>query len=199
LNKLHKRYPDINLDSQTIEVVLASEIMSHYRSYQIMSTMDGHLDRDSFSVPLQKSLENELERIFRLLKMLYPDQDLESAFAALQSEKKNEHDNALEFIENTLKPGIRRLVVPLVDSEISLEERVELANRILRSKIQTKDDALQILMSTQDPWLKSCAAHVIGILGLKQFQREIDQWAIDPDPVLREKAQRAQQRLAAYD
>jgi hypothetical protein len=57
LNKLHKRYPDINLDSQTIEVVLASEIMSHYRSYQIMSTMDGHLDRDSFSVPLQKSLE----------------------------------------------------------------------------------------------------------------------------------------------
>jgi hypothetical protein len=51
-------------------------------------------------------------------------------------------------------------------------------------------------MQTQDPWLNSCAAHLIGILGLKHYQKEIDQWASDPDPLLREKAQRAQQRLA---
>jgi hypothetical protein len=46
--------------------------------------------------------------------------------------------------------------------------------------------------------LKSCAAHLIGILGLKQYQKELDLWVKDPDPLLREKAQRAQQRLAAY-
>jgi ATP:ADP antiporter, AAA family len=198
LNKLNELYPDLELDAQTIEVVLASELMSHYRSYQIMNTMDGHLDKESFRVPLQKSIQNELERIFRLLKMLYPHQDLESAFVGLQSGQKNEHDFALEFIENTVKPPIRRLVVPLVDAEIGLPERVELANRILHSKIESKDDALQVLVETSDPWLKSCAAHVIGIRGLKQFQKEVDEWATDPDPLLREKAQKAQQRLAAY-
>jgi hypothetical protein len=116
----------------------------------------------------------------------------------LQSKKKAEHDNALEFIDNTLKPSIRRLVVPLVDAEISLRERVALANRVLASAIDSRDDALLALMNTEDPWLKSCAAHLIGILGLKQFQAEVDQWAGDHDPVLRETAQRAQQRLAAY-
>jgi hypothetical protein len=52
-------------------------------------------------------------------------------------------------------------------------------------------------MYTEDPWMKSCAAHLIGILGLKHFQKEVDEWANDNEPVLREKAQRAQQRLAA--
>jgi hypothetical protein len=128
--------------------------------------------------------------------MLYPQHDLQSAFVGLQSKQKMEHDSALEFMDNTLKASIRRLVVPLVDGEISLHEKVTFANRILRSTIDSQDDALVVLMTTQDPWLKSCAAHLIGILGLSQFRSDVDEWANDADPVLREKAQRAQQRLA---
>jgi hypothetical protein len=147
---------------------------------------------------LQKSIHHEIERIFRLLKMIYPEHDLQSAFVGLQSKDKAEHDRALEFIDNTVKHSIRRLLVPLVDGEISLREKVDLANRVLRSTMDSKEDALLALMNTHDPWLKSCAAHLIGILGLRQFEIEIDEWARDLDPVLREKAQRARQRLAAF-
>jgi AAA family ATP:ADP antiporter len=197
LNKLHDLYPDVQLDSSTVETVLASEIMHHYRSYQIMDQMELHRENQSFDVPLQKSMHLELERIFRLLKMLYPKQDLRSAFVGLESGNKAHHDSALELIDNTLKPSIRRLLVPLVDSEISLAEKVELANRVLPSTIDSNDDALMALMDTHDPWLKSCAAHLIGVLELKQFKDTVDEWASDRDPVLREKAQTAQQRLAA--
>jgi AAA family ATP:ADP antiporter len=198
LNRLHKLYPGVELDTQTIEAILAAEIMGQYRAYQIMSKMDGHLAQESFNAPLRKSILNELERIFRLLKMLHPNHDLESAFVGLQSQDKNEHDNALEFIDNVLRPAMRRLIVPLVDAEVGVAERVELANRLLRSKLESKEDALLALRQSQDPWLKSCAAHLIGVLGLKQFEQDVDQWANDPDPLLREKAQRAKQRLAVY-
>jgi AAA family ATP:ADP antiporter len=198
LNKLHQLYPDLELDAATVEAVLASEIMNYCRTYQIMATMAGHMEQQSMNVPLQKSLQHDMERIFRLLKMLYPKHDLQSAFVGLQSQSKMEHDTALEFIDNTLKPSIRRVLVPLVDSEISLREKVEFANRVLHSTIDSKDDALLALIRTEDPWLKSCAAHLIGVLGMKQYQTEIDRWASDPDPLLREKAQRAQQRLAAF-
>src|SRR5688572_1238261 len=197
LNKLHNLFPDVQLEPTTVETVLASEIMHHYRAYQILGSVDNHRDHQSFNAPMQKSMHHELERIFRLLKMLYPQHDLRSAFVGLESGIKSHHDSALELIDNTLKPSIRRLLVPLVDSEITLAERVELANRVLPSTIESQDDALLALMDTEDPWLKSCAAHMIGILGLKQFQSMVDQWASDRDPVLREKAQRAQQRLAA--
>ena len=101
--------------------------------------------------------------------MLHPDADLESAFVGLQSGIKSEHDKALEFIENVLKPDVRHLLIPLVDGDIALTEKVELANRILGSRVESKDDALRVLMHTHDPWMKSCAAHLIGILGLKHF------------------------------
>jgi AAA family ATP:ADP antiporter len=198
LNKLHELYPDIELDAQTIEAVLASEIMSHYRSYQVMGTMDDQFADDSFSVSLQKSIDKGLERIFRLLKMLHPDADLKSAFVGLHSPVKSEHDNALEFIENILKPGVRHLLLPLVDADMVLTEKVELANRILGSKVESKDDALRVLMNTHDPWMKSCAAHLIGILGLKHFQEQLDEWASDPDPRLRETVRSAQHRLAVF-
>jgi len=196
LNRLHNVYPDLPLDATTVETVLASEIMNHYRAYQIVGKVDAHRERQSFDIPLQKSMHHELERIFRLLKMLYPKQDLRSAFVGLQSSDRAHRDSALEFIDNTLKPSIRRLLVPLLDREISLTERVQLANRVLPSTIDSKDDALLALMNTEDPWLKSCAAHLIGILELKQFQATVDRWAADHDPLLREKAQKAQQRLA---
>src|SRR5204863_1678567 len=125
---------------------------------QVMATMDGQLAHELFSAPLQKSIDNELERIFRLLKMLHPGADLESAFVGLQSHVKTEHDTALEFVENVLKPNVRQLLIPLIDAEIALAEKVELANRILGSTVESKDDALRVLICAEDPWMKSCAA-----------------------------------------
>jgi len=139
LNKLQELYPEIELDAQRIEAVLASEIMSHYRSYQAMDTMDGYLGRESVSGPLRESIDHELERIFRLLKLLHPDSDLESAFVGLQSEVKSEHDNALEFLENILKPGVRHLLIPLVDGDMALSDKVDLAGRVLGSKVESQE------------------------------------------------------------
>jgi hypothetical protein len=33
---------------------------------------------------------------------------------------------------------------------------------------------------------------------LNDYHKQLDEWASDPDPALREKAQRAQQRLSAF-
>ena len=41
------------------------------------------------------------------------------------------HANALELLDNTLNPRLRAHLVPLIDSEVSFEERVKLADRFL--------------------------------------------------------------------
>ncbi len=68
---------------------------------------------------LRESLDNESERIFRLLKILYPEHDLHSAFVGIQSDDPDVHDNALEFLDNILAPQVRALVVPLFDRAIT--------------------------------------------------------------------------------
>ena len=55
-------------------------------------------------------MQQELERIFRLLGLLYPHLDLHSVYFGLQSKVPNVYDNALEFLENVLKSQLRAIL-----------------------------------------------------------------------------------------
>ena len=116
--------------------MLAAEIVGHLRSYQILGTLDYAADSsEPVAQALRESMTQEVERIFRLLKLLSPAYDIESAYVGLQSAKRDIHDNALEFLENILKPQLRTLLLPLLDSDFTAAQRVELANRTLGTTV----------------------------------------------------------------
>jgi AAA family ATP:ADP antiporter len=126
LNKLHDVRRNLALDKQLIETVMTAELMGHYRSYQILGTTGGAADE-----VLRRAMNDEVERIFRLMKLLFPSLDLQNAYLGIQSSDPVTHANALEFLDNTLNPQLRPLLVPLIDSEVSVEERIRLADRFL--------------------------------------------------------------------
>jgi AAA family ATP:ADP antiporter len=126
LNKLQETRRDLVLDRQTIDAVMIAELMGHYRSYQLLGTQGG-----APTEALRTSMAWELERIFRLMKLLSPTLDLKEAYASARSSDAVMHANALEFLDNTLSPELRVLIVPLLDSEVSVAERVKLADRFL--------------------------------------------------------------------
>ena len=132
LNKLRAAGSSRPLDVKLVETVLAAEVVGHLRSYQILATLDYAPDSsEPVAQGLRESMMQEVERIFRLVKLLSPVYDLESAYVGLQSSKRDIHDNALEFLENILKPQLRALLLPLLDSDVSVQQRVALANRTL--------------------------------------------------------------------
>jgi ATP:ADP antiporter, AAA family len=126
LNKLQETRRDLKLDRQTIDAVMIAELMGHYRSYQLCGALGGVPDE-----ALQASMAHEVERIFRLMKLLSPSLELKEAYASARSADAVLHANALEFLDNTLSPQLRTLIVPLLDSEVTLAERVKLADRFL--------------------------------------------------------------------
>jgi hypothetical protein len=79
-------------------------------------------------------MKQDLERIFRLMKLLWPEHALQDAYRGLQSKDPITHANALEYLDNTLKPQLRTLLVPLIDSDITNSERARLANRLIGLK-----------------------------------------------------------------
>jgi hypothetical protein len=86
--------------------------------------------------------------------------------------------------------------VPLLDSYVSVAERVKHANRLLGTEVDTHEQAVAVLLASDDPWMRSCAAYAIGALGLKSLESQLDRWRDDPDPLLRETVRAAKQRLA---
>jgi hypothetical protein len=144
---------------------------------------------------LTESIHQELERIFRLLGLLYPHLDLHAAYLGLQSKSVAVHDNALEFLDNVLKSQLRDMLVPLLDGKITVGERARLANRHVHAKIENREHAVAALVNSDDPWLKSCGAYAIGTFGLKSLEFELDRCLNDSDPLLRETARAAKLRL----
>jgi AAA family ATP:ADP antiporter len=199
LNKLQRSHPDIKLDHALLETVLAAEILGHYRSYQIMQALEWQSPpNDPVQSALIESLQQELERIFRLLSLLFPQLELHSVYLGLQSPNKTVHDNALEFLENVLKSQLRSVLVPLLDGRVSPEERADLANRLVHAKIESREQAVAALVLSEDPWLKSCGAYAIGSLGMVALEKELDRCLEHQDPLLRETARAAKLRLTTH-
>ncbi len=197
LNKLGELHPTWAIDRRLVETVLGAEIMGHLRSYQILGTLGRELsDPAPVTEAIRDAMERELERIFRLMKLLFPQQDLHSAYVGVQSRNPVVHDNALEFLENVLSPQLRSLLLPLLDSEVPATSRIELANRVLGTEVANSAEAVHSLLSSEDPWLRSCAAYAIGALNLEGFDEQLERLSTDPDPLLRETARQAQARLA---
>jgi hypothetical protein len=138
----------------------------------------------------------EVERIFRLCTLLFPGHDFHSAHVGLQSKSAVVRGQALDFIEGVLRPDMRRLLLPLVDPDVAPRERARLAERVLGSAIGGPEEAVAALAGSRDPWLQSCAAYAIGELGLRHMETSLDVWAEDPDPLLRQTARQAKQRLS---
>jgi AAA family ATP:ADP antiporter len=199
LNKIHRLHPEIALDMQLVETVLAAEIMGHYRSYQILEALrlPEHSNEPVLHA-LHESIQQDLERIFRLLGLLYPHLDLHSVHFALQSNDAKVYDNALEFLESVLKSQLRAILVPLLDGKVSPKERAAIGERLVRAKVESREQAIAELVGSDDPWLKSCGAYAVGMFGMKSLAGELGRCLEHPDPLLRETARAAKLRLETF-
>jgi hypothetical protein len=144
---------------------------------------------------LKESMEKEAERIFRLLKILYPQYDMHSAYVSLQSSDPVVHDNAVEFMDSVLPPEVRQVIIPLFDREVAVNARIATANRLLGSTLGDREEAIEVMALSQDPWLRACAAYAMGEMRLTRFAPTLDQWAADGDPLLRATAVDAREKL----
>ncbi len=196
LSTLHHLRPQLECDTEFLEMLLAAEILGHYRSYQILERLEAVLPSyEPLAEALSESMKHEVERIFRVLDLLYPCDDFSGVYFGLQSRSIVLHDNALEFLDNVLKTQFRRMLVPLLDPKVSLAERVSIANRLVSAGIESSEQAIAVLVASNDPCLRSCGAHAVGIFGLKSLEHELNRCLDHPDPLLRETARQAKLRL----
>lgn len=195
LNAMRDAHPDIRLDPAALDMLLVAEITGHYRSYQVLGAL-GDLDAgDQVVRALRQSMDQEVERIFRLLGLLFPRQDMYNAYVGLRSPDARITANALELLEHVLKPQLRGLLLPLIDPHVTVAERVALANRLVGVPVSSLREALATLLDSEDSWLKSCAAYAVGALQVGELRQALDRWADHPDPLVRETVRAARRKL----
>jgi len=204
LNKLRAANVDLAMDRDVVESLLIGEIMGHYRSYQLLDALGEGAESAEARARLRDSMKQELERIFRLLGLLFPKHDFHSAWVGLQSSDAVLHDNALELLDNILNPQLRNLLVPVLDGKVSDGERVRRAERVAGPKLGSRAEAVAAMLASDDPALKSCGLCAVTAADGKRLEPQIDHCLTDPDAQVREAARQAKLRLgdsarAAHD
>ncbi len=204
LNKLRRREPALVPPSPEFEDILQAELMGYYRSFQILAAVDPRAST-SLRIPaseglltraLRERMDHELERIFRLLALLYPPRDIHNAFVGLTSTRAQLQANALEVLEHLLRPELYRLLAYVLDTEITLQQKLSFAQQLCRITVGSKAEALRILLHSEDRWLRVCALHAVGDWRLAELGADLRQMARDTDPLLEETWKWANARLA---
>ena len=146
---------------------------------------------DVILLALHQTMEQELERIFRLMALLFDGQGLHDAYVGVTLHQSDAcAPTRWSFWTTSSSPSCGGVLVPLLDSQVSVETRIDLANRMVGAPLETAEQAVGTLLGSEDGWLRSCAVYAVGALQLHGLESELQQFEKSPDPELRESAHR---------
>ena len=124
--------------------------------------------RQSLIVLLERRLDGNLERIFWLLGLRYPSEDMLSIYQGIQSKKPDMRINAVEFLDNLLESNLKRVLIPIVEAAL-LENISDSMIKNLNLKLPDEYQCLSMLMAGRDVKISLAVLHLIAQMGNKRF------------------------------
>lgn len=104
------------------------------------------------------------ETVLRVISVQAGGENIQVLLRALGSAQRREVEDALEALESFLHPGVRKLLIPLLDN-IPLEEKVASARRILKLPDPGRlppQELAALLGAEQDPVTRALAVYFFG-------------------------------------
>lgn len=105
--------------------------------------------RTSLIQLLERRLDNSLERMFRFLGLRYSPEDIYPIYLGLNSKLPDARDNALEFLDNILEPGLKRILIPIVETAMADSISDEVLRK-LHIQVPSEFECMKMLLSTHD-------------------------------------------------
>jgi len=161
IEKLRRENPSVSCPRQTVEKAVIRETSRYYNGL----TLQNNLMRDSLDASdsllgraLEDKLRRSLDRIYRLLGLLYHIEDVAAARFTIEQGERRRRAAAVEYLDNLLGGVVRRRVMPILD-DTPLSEKVHYANGVLRSRPRDIEDTLAQLIHDEDPVIAASAIH----------------------------------------
>jgi hypothetical protein len=182
LNQIRMRHPERISGMEEISRMLDYELLAYYRSFQILGALDAPNGNSSAEIrtcnrlvthAVRERMEQELERVFRLLSLIYPSVDVHNSYLSLTSHRPQLQANALEVLEHMLPGELYRRLAAVTDPEHSAEGRLQRVQRLCQAGVASTPEALRILLHSGDGWLCACALHTIGLARLVEMKSEV--------------------------
>ncbi len=174
LTRLHATDDRLRIPADVVERTIVQEGRQFFRylSLQHNLTAPGNLPDDTLlAQALRQKTRRAQNRIFQLLGLLYPTDDIRAAEWTLAQGDSRTRASASEYLDNLLGGQVRKHVLPIVE-DLPAEERVRRGNVLIGSRRRNVEETLLQLINDDDQLLAACAIDVV---------RQQQHWSLVPD------------------
>jgi len=174
IEKIRRDHPAISCPRAVLESQVVRESSRYYNGLTLQHNLLRHAPDAIESLlarALQDKLRRTIDRIYRLLGLLYHVDDVAAARYTIEQGQGRRRAAAVEYLDNLLGGVVRKRVMPILDDS-PLTEKVRYANAVLKSRPRDLDDTLAQLVHEDDPVIAAAAVHFVG-------QRRV--WALSDD------------------
>jgi CRP-like cAMP-binding protein len=204
LNKIRVQSPinsetDSEWNSQTakIEEQLLSDVKEYYETVMLLHVYNPEYQwsfsrqrRDLVHCCLEEKLEILLERIFRLLGLIYPPTDLYHAYHGLSSENAIIRANSLELLDNLLESEHKNMVFPIIDDDINRNYLLEVGESLGIGICKSRVEVLESLLESNEPLILLCAIEAVHNQQIEKLYPLVEKALSHPEEMVRGTAER---------
>ena len=122
---------------------------------------------------LDEKVRRTVDRIYRLLSLVYPWKDIAAARWTLEHGDSRGRASALEYLDNLLTGAVRKRVLPVLE-EMPLEEKVRRGNVLLKSRVRDAEDSLAQLVHEDDQVVAATAIHFVESRRLWSLESDLE-------------------------
>ena len=206
LNELKIKYPFLDVNKKEVIQLIMEEGNLYLDTLKILNAQNSanlHYDntqeniysnaivdaRKSLTKILESRLDGTLERIFRLLGLRYPPEEILNIYEGIQQKNSDFRSNALEYLDNLLDINLKRILMPVIETALIVDGG-ESADQI-ELKIPNEYQAFEMLMAGKDIKIKLAVLYLVEQLKDDKFLPLLKPYLEDKNEKIRTFAQRA--------
>jgi len=163
LERIHAEHPALAIDRAAIEKHILAEAGRAFNALTLHANLFA-AGTVSPTALLARVLEEKrtraMGRVFRLLGLVSPSQDVAVVAAALRSSDSRHRSSAVELLDNLLTGEVRRRVMLLVE-DMPAEERLRRGNVIYKTRGRDLEDTLAQLIHDENQIVSAAAILIV--------------------------------------
>ncbi len=206
LTIIKQNFPHLHFDKKLVMSRIVEEIHLYQNSLMVLNSkfitsndnQPEHLEvidaRNSLISILERRLDGSLERIFRLLELQYPPEDILTVYKGIQSDKDDLRMNAVEFLDNLLEARLKKILIPVLETAI-LNSMSEPVFSLFAEKEPDEFGCYSLLLEGVDVKLKLAVFYLLEQLADPKFLPLVQTYLNAENSKIRSFAEKAQQAM----
>ena len=176
IQKLSRASPELTFKPEPLEGLALRESRAYCTALTLhynLFVREGLPTSSTLALTLTQKLRRNVDRIYRLLGLLYPWKDVAAARWAIERGSPRARASAFEYLDTILTAQLRSRLMPVLE-DMPLGEKVRRANLILSTRPRNVEETLLQLINDDDPVVAAAAIDLIREQRLWSLSDDID-------------------------